>query len=126
MGYAVYEDQTARDYGVTRWAGYAVLGVCDMPGCDVEIDRGMGYRCESGHEGDEGCGLHFCSDHRYEITQEHDQAEPKPDVPRWSWWMVNHESWAKWREENPGQLAWHVENAKGFTPSAEDLEELKD
>lgn len=125
MGYAVYEDQAARDWCVTRWAGYAVPGICDMPGCEVEIDRGMGYRCEQDCDGDSGCGLHFCSDHRYD-TEAHGKASPKPDVPRWSWWLVNHASWATWREENPDQLAWHVENAKGFEPSPEDLEELAD
>jgi len=147
MGYAVYEDLTAPDYGVFRWSGYAVPAKCDMPGCDVAIDRGMGYRCEEvtdyvyfkdGKEvtedddwddevevESEGCGLQFCENHLYN-HEAHKEAFPKPDEPRWLWWILNHESWEKWRDENPDRVKTYQELTKDFTPDAKLLEELQE
>jgi hypothetical protein len=131
MGYAVYEDETARDYGVFRWAGYAVPAKCDMPGCETAIDRGMGYRCEDGHfnEGGDsefnGCGLHFCDKHLYD-GDSHENVEPKPDEPRWMWWVLNHESWETWRTENPYWVSEYQKSTANFVPDVELLEELQD
>lgn len=101
MGYAVYEDSTARDRGVERWAGYGVPAVCDMPGCEVKIDRGMGYRCE---DQEEGCGLQFCNEHLDHLTHG-DNITPKPDTAEWVEWMLTDESWGQWRAENPERVA---------------------
>jgi len=125
MGYQVYEDQSARDCGVERWAGYGVPAICDWPDCDEKIDRGLGHKCEEhgayrlmldgeeisydrfDDEPDaeedwteaEGCGLYFCEDHLYRHS-EHEGIEPKPDTAEWVQWMLTDESWAQWREEN--------------------------
>lgn len=124
MGYAVYEDRVASNYGVERWAGYGVPAVCDMPDCAVEIDRGMGYRCETVteyayyrdnvavsayqdwdeevEEEVEGCGLHFCDEHSEHHV--HEQAQPKPDTDEWVRHMLTDESWEAWRDENPEKV----------------------
>ena len=125
MGYQVYEDITARDHGVERWAGYGVPAICDLPGCTVEIDRGMGYRCEEWTDyeyrlegetvsGDddwdeeleverEGCGLHFCDEH-LDHPQHGDGISPKPDTEEWMRWILTDESWQDWRDENPQKV----------------------
>lgn len=114
----MYEDRAARDFGVERWAGYGVPAICDHPDCDVAIDRGVGYRCETivsypGDEDDdyegpeaieeEGCGMHFCSMH--EDHSNHKTATPKPDTPEWMQHMLTDESWERWRVENPSRVA---------------------
>lgn len=105
MGYGVYEDRAARDYGVVRWAGYMVPGICDLPGCSTEIDRGMGYRCsEQQLEGKKSCELHFCTKHLYD-HKAHKDSVPKPDLPEWLRWMLTDESWAEWRTEEPEAAA---------------------
>ena len=91
MGYQVYQDSAARDLGVTRWAGYGVPAVCDQPGCETEIDRGLGYRC--GDATDDGCGLSFCSSHLYigggdpqmceRCCDQEQPFTPKPDTAEW-------------------------------------------
>lgn len=114
MGYAVYEDETARELGVTRWAGYGVPGVCDDPECDTEIGRGMGYRCERRYIEDadvqerevEGCGLHFCEEHLSTgCSEEHATYTPTPDTPEWERHMLTDDSWEQWRTDNPGLVA---------------------
>lgn len=48
-----------------REIGYSVPDVCNAPGCQVKIDRGLAYVCGGMHEGgDWGCGKYFCEDHR--------------------------------------------------------------
>lgn len=110
MGYGVYLDQDARDSGVTRWAGYGVPAICDYPNCDVEIDRGLGYKCEQRYDEDEtgneteeeGCGLYFCGEHLLVgCPPEHDDFTPKPDTPEWERWMLTDKSWEQWRQEHP-------------------------
>lgn len=39
MGYASYTLPDGRE------GGYAVDAICDLDGCEVEIDRGLGYLC---------------------------------------------------------------------------------
>lgn len=125
MGYAVYPDIWARDYGVDRWAGYGVPAICDFVDCNTQIDRGMGYRCEEyteytyfdadgqpctsdddwedeRWEDVEGCNLHFCSDHwDHDI---HADSEPKPDTAEWEAHILSDESWAEWRQDNPAKV----------------------
>lgn len=130
MGYAVYEDIPARDYGVSRWAGYGVPAICDMPGCETKINRGMGYRCERIYESQfvdddeigveaDGCQLHFCVEHSGH--DEHKSAIPKPDVPQWEHHILRDSSWAQWREENPKLIPGMEERPKDFQCS-EDCE----
>ena len=51
-----------------REIGYAVDAECDLPGCSVEIDRGLAYRCGGtrnfAHE-KPGCGAYVCDAHNY-------------------------------------------------------------
>lgn len=49
-----------------RLIGYAHFGVCDHPGCDKEIDRGLGYKCGPMHGDNSGltCEGYFCEAHR--------------------------------------------------------------
>lgn len=117
MGYAVYEDATARDHGVDRWAGYGVPAVCDLATCEKEIDRGMAYRCEeyivygTDPDTDEeteteeaGCGLHFCPDHLEHGTGHDDSVKPKPDTAEWIAHQLTDDSWSDWRAENPQRV----------------------
>lgn len=115
MGYAVYRDIEGND----RWAGYGVPAECDRRDCTTMIDRGLGYKCESGHEDedhyddlpeddvdpefeDSGCGFYFCEAHLYN-TGEHTEefVVAKPDSAEWEQFMLTDESWEKWRTENP-------------------------
>lgn len=108
MGYQVYEDRSARDLGIMRWAGYGVPAVCDQPDCEAEIDRGLSYRC--GDDSDQGCGLSFCSSHLYigggepqmceRCCDEEPPFTPKPDTSEWEAHMLTDESWQQWRDEN--------------------------
>lgn len=47
--------------------GYSVEDVCNEPGCDTKIDRGLSYCCGGleGVFGGNGCGDYFCEDHLY-------------------------------------------------------------
>ena len=49
------------EYG--RPIGYAWPAVCDYPGCDRRIDRGLGYVCGTMHGGEDGCGRYYCDTH---------------------------------------------------------------
>lgn len=47
-----------------RPIGYAHQGICDHPGCEVKIDRGLDYACGGTHgTADGGCELYFCHEH---------------------------------------------------------------
>ena len=47
-----------------RPIGYAFEAVCDHPGCERKIDRGLGYACGDMHGGDEySCEKYFCEQH---------------------------------------------------------------
>ena len=47
-----------------RPIGYAHEAVCDHPGCNEKIDRGLSYACGGMHGEDEyGCDKYFCSAH---------------------------------------------------------------
>lgn len=112
MGYQVYEDRAARDLGVARWAGYGVPAICDHPECEAQIDRGLEYRC--GDDGEDGCGLSFCSSHLYigagdpqmceRCCDENPPFTPKPDTAEWERWMLSDGSWEQWRTDNPERV----------------------
>lgn len=61
MGYAHYTLDDGRE------AGYGVDAVCDEPGCDAKIDRGLAYLCGAQPDPDdgEGCGRYFCGEHLF-------------------------------------------------------------
>lgn len=120
MGYAVYEDRHALDYGVIRWAGYGVPAICDNPSCDIEINRGFSYLCGESpmddnpgeHRGGDcmGCGLYFCPGHRY---GDHQNFEPKGDTNDWVEWILTDDSWEQWRSEHPKrveEMKGHIDN----------------
>ncbi|MBW4469231.1 MAG: hypothetical protein KME45_03100 [Stenomitos rutilans HA7619-LM2] len=109
MGWSIGYDST-----FTRFIGYAVPAVCDHPGCEEEIDRGISYVCGGEpYGGNKGCGLHFCMKHgggwlceRCEENQNKEfyelkpSFEPKPDTEEWVKWIATDDSWKQWREEN--------------------------
>lgn len=114
MGYGVYEMNG-------RWQGYGVPAICDHPDCDEKIDRGMSHSC--GGSPTENCGLFFCAEHlcndvdpeaEYTSDNRHNFSvcercvdpeltsfSPKLDMEFWKAWLMNHETWKSWREENP-------------------------
>lgn len=99
-----------------RDIGYGVPAQCDFPGCEEEIDRGLGYVCGSEpYGGDRGCGLYFCSKHRTYHMRLHADLCPrcernrppypaKPDVLEWIRFKLTDPSWAQWREEHPKEV----------------------
>lgn len=106
MGWSIgYDTNWKRDIG------YGVPAVCDHPGCDEPIDRGLGYVCGGEpYGGDDGCGLYFCGKHGGGmrcIRCAGANVEPfdaKPDVAEWIAHKLMDKSWAKWRAENPGEV----------------------
>ena len=47
-----------------RDIGYGVEAPCDFGGCEVMIDRGLGYICGTMHmDTEEGCARYFCFEH---------------------------------------------------------------
>lgn len=92
-----------------RDVGYGVPAICDHPGCNEKIDRGLAFVC--GGEpmgGDKGCGLYFCGNH---LSSEHQRCErcqlfdkpfePKPDTDEWVQHKLTDPSWQEWRESQP-------------------------
>lgn len=80
MGWAFYEDYKGRPIG------YGVEAVCDEPGCDTKINRGLSYCCGDMPGGGElGCGEYFCSKHLKYYPQLCSRCwnewEPEPDEP---------------------------------------------
>lgn len=46
--------------------GYAIEAVCDEPGCEKEIDRGLGYLCGGNlylHDTEHTCAKYYCGEH---------------------------------------------------------------
>lgn len=94
-----------------RDIGYGVPAICDQPGCQARIDRGLSYVCGSAPYGGEvGCGLFFCSAHRghwrkgvcvcTRCANYRTPYEPKPDTKQWIRHKLTHVSWSAWRTEN--------------------------
>lgn len=104
MGYSIgYDSANQRD------VGYGVPATCEHPGCDEEIDRGMGYACGGGMPED-GCGRYFCGAHGggVECSQCVRGKSPfplKPDRPEWIQHKLTCPSWAEWRAKNPQRVA---------------------
>lgn len=105
-----------------RFIGYGVPAYCDHPGCEETIDRGLAYVCceQQPYGGDEGCGLYFCAVHRTwngkcarcaplddveTAPPDWEPFAPKPEHPEWLQHLLNDESWAQWRGENPLEVA---------------------
>lgn len=108
-----------------RDVGYGVPAICDHPGCNKEIDRGLSYVCGGEPYGGQlGCGLYFCEQHlesaEYVTGTESttftamvcqrcadcdEPFTPKPDVPKWNQWKLTDQSWQRWRDENPEAVA---------------------
>lgn len=113
MGWSVgYDDKWQ------RWIGYGVPAYCDHPGCMKEIDRGLGYVCGGdAYGGERGCGLFFCGEHLFYsprltmqlcascLPRRHAPFYKTPDHPKWIKHILTDKSWAKWRKENPGEVA---------------------
>lgn len=109
------------DYTWRRDIGYGVPAICDHPDCKEEIDRGLAHVC-AGEEpyGGVGCGLFFCGRHLSYLVDAEDEDHaigcercatgedpfaPKPDVRQWVEWKLADESWKRWRDENPEEVA---------------------
>ena len=111
MGWAIgYDESTCRDIG------YGVPCMCDQPGCNKRIHRGLAYVCGGEpYGGERGCGLYFCGEHQCCDAQLCDRCEAgeapypgKPDVREWLRHKLKDKSWQRWRDENPAE----VENIK--------------
>lgn len=101
----------------TNWnrdIGYGVPSVCDQPDCKLEIDRGLSYVCgNEPYGGDKGCGLYFCASHLFGpyqlcprcVTGKRPYKHAKPDTPEWMKHKLTDESWQRWRNENPQEVA---------------------
>jgi hypothetical protein len=111
MGWSVGIGKDGRDIG------YGVPALCDHPGCNILIDRGLSYVCGMiNTDGeDRGCGLHFCSEHmRYSPKygqlcrrcwpKMRSPFNRKPDLREWIEHKLTDPSWAQWREENPREV----------------------
>jgi hypothetical protein len=109
MGWSLgFDDKWKRDIG------YGVPAYCDHPKCTAEIDRGLAHVCceQQPYGGDRGCGLFFCGEHSdYEGRCPRCRASKPPykkiaaDHPDWIAHKLTDESWAKWRAENPAEVA---------------------
>jgi hypothetical protein len=114
MGWEIGYDSTWK-----RDIGYGVPAICDQPGCNEKIDRGLAFVCGGEpYGGDHGCGLFFCSKHRRvhtfrdrcvkEVCARCDRGKQpyaaKPDVPEWIRHKLTDPSWQQWRDENPDEV----------------------
>lgn len=95
-----------------RDIGYGVPATCDHPGCTERIDRGLAHVCAGNTPyGGDGCGLYFCSQHQNwrgfceRCQRGLDPFDATPDLPEWVRWKLTDESWARWRDENPEEVA---------------------
>lgn len=112
MGWSIGYDETHK-----RDIGYGVPAICDHPGCDEEIDRGLAHVCanQQPYGGEDGCGLYFCGKHlichpkRGYCCHACADRRKKPftakqDTPEWIDWKLTDESWQEWRDENPEEV----------------------
>lgn len=113
MSWAVgYNSDLQRDIG------YGVPAICDHPGCNERIHRGMAHLCGENDWPEHGCGLAFCGKHLFWHTfrDGHDgfvchrchnhkpHYKPKPDVAEWIHHKATDPSWAEWRKENATEV----------------------
>jgi hypothetical protein len=114
MGWSIGFDSKWR-----RDIGYGVPCKCDHPDCNEEIDRGLAHVCGGRpYGGEDGCGLYFCGKH-LSYAADDDKDGPlcdrcaedetafnaKPDIPVWIEHKLQDESWQRWRDENPKEVA---------------------
>jgi hypothetical protein len=113
MGWSIgYDEAWKRDIG------YGVPATCDHPGCNEEIHRGLSYVCGGEpYGGDRGCGLYFCAEHLHYAERIGGQFcerchpriknsfDAKPDVRQWIEHKLTDESWQRWRDESPQEVA---------------------
>lgn len=117
MGWAV-----GHDHNWKRWIGYGVPAYCDSPNCHAEIDRGLAYVCgaQQPYGGENGCGLYFCGKHLFFhqfrggdfgefckrcIAHKPPYQKLSPEHPDWVNHLLTDESWERWRNENPDEVA---------------------
>lgn len=65
-----------------RRVGYSVSATCDHPGCNVVINRGLGWCCGSWPEPtDHTCGGFFCPEHEHthDCSADHTGVEVEGD-----------------------------------------------
>lgn len=91
MGYSVY-------WHNGRWQGYGVPAYCDYPGCNKEIDRGMGYSHKKGMNPDDPF---LCSTHKYKDLPDDFEIDYNKEHPEWINHLLKDDSWNLWRIENP-------------------------
>ena len=112
MGWSIgYDEHHKRDIG------YGVPANCDHPGCNAEIDRGLGYVCGGEpYGGEHGCGLFVCSEHTHANSKcdqlcqhcadrRRKKLIPSADTKEWTHWKLTDESWEAWRKDNPEAVA---------------------
>lgn len=95
-----------------RDIGYGVPAQCDHPTCKASIDRGLAYVCGGEPYGGDSCGLYFCAAHLAGSPQQCSRCRnrkppfrPKRDVAAWVRHKLTDDSWARWRAENPDDVA---------------------
>lgn len=115
MGWSIgYDSKWKRDIG------YGVPAICDHPGCDEEINRGLSYVCcgQQPYGGEDGCGLYFCNAHKNygpsediispakcdRCLESREPFDPKPDTQEWIDWKETDPSWQAWRDERDAKL----------------------
>jgi len=110
MGWSLgYDPKWERDIG------YGVPAMCDHPGCEKEIDRGLAYVCGAEpYGGDDGCGLFFCSEHLFvgghcgqlceRCMDGREPFDPKPDIEKWTQWKMTDPSWEQWRKDQERRI----------------------
>ena len=106
MGYQIYE------YG-ERFAGYGVPAICEHPDCNEKIDRGMSFACGGMPYEDNSCDRYFCEKHLScgdsgknlceMCISEKDPFPKKPETKEWMEHLLEDESWAEWRRNNPNK-----------------------
>jgi len=92
-----------------RFVGYGVPAYCDHPGCNGEINRGLGAVCGGEpYGGENGCGLHFCAKHLYFPGMLCDRCDEgrmpfdkSDEHPEWIKHVLTDNTWEEWRRENP-------------------------
>ena len=114
MGYQVYKVGD-------RWGGYGVPAICEYPGCNEEIDRGMSYACGGEPFSEYGCDRYFCGKHlehhcfnaggRRECVEVCERCAKrkspfpyKPEVKKWVDHLLKDASWKEWRNKNPEEV----------------------
>lgn len=140
MGYAIY--------GVgPRIGGYGVPAVCEQPGCEAEIDRGISYACGGEPFSEYGCDRYFCGKHCHyscprELRKDEEECDDecdenhievcarcrdgeapfdyKPETKRWMYHMAHDFSWATWRSENPETVAEYLKALGDYKPPEDD------